>query len=133
MITPTMQYDKIAGGRLDRDLQNAFLEAQTMGEHHGVVTTISLEITIAPKLPNDEHGSIQYAINVKRKGKKSKAFSTQINSEGFIAFDSGHDFGEGSAHKPLPDASPRQAAMFEEGDGKSVVQDPNTVSFRKEI
>ena len=36
MITPTMHYGKIAGGRLDHEMQLAFLEAQTMGEHHGV-------------------------------------------------------------------------------------------------
>lgn len=127
MITPTMHYTKIAGGRLDRDLQNRFLEAQTLSEHHGVAATIIIEITVAPKL-NEEHGAIQYKSNIKTAAKKSKAFSTQINSEGFIAFDSGHDFGEGSAHKPLPEVSPRQSSFLEETDGPTS-NDPNNVKF----
>jgi hypothetical protein len=73
LITPTMHYGKIAGGRLDHEMQLAFLEAQTMGEHHGVGTTVTLEIKIVPKLPNEEFGAIQYSIGVKRQGKKSKS------------------------------------------------------------
>ena len=128
MITPTMHYSKIAGGRLDHEMQLAFLEAQTMGEHHGVGTTVTLEIKIVPKLPNEEFGAIQYSIGVKRQGKKSKGFSTQINAEGYIAFDSGANLAQ-SGSMPVP--GPRQAQMFEEDDSPAPTKDPNHISFNR--
>ena len=51
MITPTMHYGKIAGGRLDHEMQLAFLEAQTMGEHHGVGTSVTLKSRSFPSSP----------------------------------------------------------------------------------
>lgn len=123
-----MHYGKIAGGRLDHEMQLAFLEAQTMGEHHGVATKVTLEIKIAPKLPNEEFGAIQYAIDVKRQGKKSKAFSTQINAEGYIAFDSGANLAQSGA---MPVPGPRQAQMFEEDDSPAPTKNPDHIPFNR--
>ena len=124
MKTPTMHYGMISGGAFDAEMQSAFIEAQELGVKHGVATELSCTIVIAPIDEKRGFGGIQYKIGVKRGSKKSAPFQTQINDEGFIAFDSGS---MGCVQSP-PE---RQVEMFPEStEAQAPVSKPNTVNFR---
>lgn len=120
-----MRVIDVAGGRLAAELQDAFMEAQTLGNHHSVNTKITLTIGVAPKLANEEFGAIQYEIGVTRGKKKSKALATQINENGFISFDG-----------VMQQGDRRQINIFgepEEKEDDPVVIQPNVMKFKSAV
>lgn len=81
-----LHYAMIAGGALDKKMQDMFIRAQNDANLEQVAVKITLEIMVAPK-GQDEYGAVQYSTKISHGKKASKPFTTLVNEEGLIYAD----------------------------------------------
>lgn len=79
-------FESLVGGRLLQDMNAELVEAQQNAREKACPVVITLKLTICPPV-QDEFGSMKYQLEHKLKRKASRAFSTEVNTDGLIAFD----------------------------------------------
>lgn len=86
MHKDALGFESLVGGRLLQDMNAELVEAQQNAATKGCPVVVTLKLTIVPPL-QDEFGAMKYQLEHKLKRKASRAFSTEVNHEGLIAFD----------------------------------------------